>query len=82
VLGHPASSRQTHAQLIDLSEYGCKVLTGEPLCAGEHLTIKLSNLQPFPAKVAWLDSDYAGLEFGRQIHCTIVEHYARVFAAY
>jgi hypothetical protein len=59
--------------LGDLSVGGCKVELVEAVDPGERVIARLPGLEPFPAKVTWVDAPWAGLNFERPMHPAVLE---------
>ena len=76
---HPKSARIIDAPLIDLSAGGCKFVSAEPLANGTEVLVKIPGLEYWPAKVAWSDRRFVGLEFVKVLSAYVVDHYVRQF---
>jgi hypothetical protein len=80
VVTHPRRSlRRIEAELWDLSEGGCRLVTREPFSPSDQLLIGIEGLEVWPARVVWVGAESVGISFYSPLHDTIVEHYARMF---
>lgn len=55
------------AVLHDLSIYGCRVMSGMKLRAGDALTLRFAGTNPVTAKVVWSDGIFTGCRFDEPI---------------
>lgn len=55
------------AELTDLSIYGCRILTGEMLAAGERLWLRFTGGIPIAATVVWCSDGLMGCRFDKPI---------------
>lgn len=55
------------AVLHDLSIYGCRVMSGMKLHAGDALTLRFAGTTPVAAKVVWSDGIFTGCRFDAPI---------------
>ena len=76
---HPRSVRRLDAELRDLSNGGCKIVSPERFSLGDQLLLTIEGLEPWPAAVAWTGEGCVGVSFHRPLDQSIAEHYARVF---
>ena len=75
------SGRRIRAQLCDLSDVGCKMISQEAVGMGTQLLIKMPGLEFWTATVAWRQGEVAGLQFQKPLHPAVVEHLAKHFEA-
>lgn len=55
------------AELTDLSIYGCRILTDEPLGAGDRLWLRFTGAIPIAATVVWCSDGMMGCRFDKPI---------------
>lgn len=78
-VAHPRSVRRIEAELRDLSDGGCRIVSPEAFAVGDQVVLTIDGLEPWPAAVAWRGEGCIGLAFHRTLDHAIAEHYARAF---
>ena len=79
MVGHPRSGRRFAAEVAEVSREGCRLLTGEPLAAGDQLVVSIAGLARWPAWVIWARGGAIGVEFHQPLEPSVVEELADAF---
>ena len=67
-------------ELRDVSETGCRFIDAtRRLYVGTQLTVRLGDLGPFDATVAWTDEAMVGLRFNQDLYEPLLEHLRAAF---
>ena len=64
-------------QVIDLSTHGFRAKTHLDLQPGVDVWLKLGNLEPQHARVAWMDGFLVGCQFVRPLHPAVLDMLVR-----
>ena len=68
-------SRAIYADIIDISEGGCKLRAGSGFAdVGDRVTIRLNGINAPLGKVAWVDGKFAGVAFESRMHIAVLDH--------
>ena len=68
-------SRAIHADMIDISEGGCKIRgTYGFVSVGDRVTMKVANMHAPVGHVAWVEGRLAGVVFEGKIHEAVLDH--------
>jgi hypothetical protein len=63
------------AMVSNLSADGCCLTTGwQPLIVGQHLTVRIGDLDGLPAQVRWVDGLRAGVACERSLYGPVLDH--------
>jgi hypothetical protein len=61
-------------KVVDISLVGCRIWAGFRLTPGRPARITMDGFAPFRGHVVWAEDWYAGLEFDRLIHTSVLTH--------
>lgn len=75
------SSRSSRALMYDLSTKGCSLVTNMKLRTGGKVLVRIPGLEFWSATVMWRREEAAGVEFEKELHPAVVEHYAKYYPA-
>lgn len=68
-------SRAIYADLIDISEGGCKLRAGSGFASvGDRVTIRLNGINSPLGRVVWVEGKVAGVAFENPMHIAILDH--------
>jgi len=68
-------SRTIYADLIDISEGGCKLKASAGFAnIGDRVTIRLNGINAPLGKVVWMDGKVAGVAFESKMHVAVLDH--------
>ena len=68
-------SRAIHADMIDISEGGCKIRGTDGFASvGDRVTMKVANMHAPVGHVAWVEGRLAGVAFEGKIHEAVLDH--------
>lgn len=67
----PNKSPPIEARLVDLSAYGCRLLTSCRLKEGIRLWLRFSDAEPVAATAVWCDGKHIGCRFDEAIDRTL-----------
>lgn len=76
-----AVCRTTAAKLTalvsNLSSDGCCLSTEWQLALGQHITVRIGDLDGLPAQVRWVEGLRAGVAFDRPLYGPVLDHLIR-----
>ena len=68
-------SRSIYADLIDISEGGCKLRASAGFAnVGDRVTIRMNGINAPLGKVVWANNKLAGIAFESPMHVAVVDH--------
>ena len=68
-------SRAIYADLLDISEGGCKLRARAGFAnVGDRVTIRMNGINAPLGKVAWADGSLAGIAFESPMHIAVLDH--------
>ena len=68
-------SRAIYADLIDISEGGCKLKASTGFAnPGDRVTLRVNGINTPLGKVVWSDGKLAGIAFESKMHIAILDH--------
>ena len=68
-------SRSIFAELIDISEGGCKISATQGFAnLGDRVTIRVNGINTPLGKVVWVDGKVAGVTFENPMHIAVLDH--------
>ena len=68
-------SRTIYADLIDISEGGCKLRASAGFASvGDRVTIRMNGINAPLGKVVWVEGKMAGVSFESQMHVAVLDH--------
>lgn len=68
-------SRVIYADLIDISEGGCKLQASSGFASvGDRVTIRMNGINAPLGTVVWADNKMAGVEFENPMHIAMLDH--------
>src|SRR5918995_37253 len=79
IVGHPRTGRRFAAELVEISCEGCRLLTTELVAYGDQVLVSVPGLARWPARVVWVRSGAAGVEFHRPLGPAMVAYYVATF---
>jgi hypothetical protein len=69
------------AAVSNLSAHGCCLTTEwQALMTGQHITVRIGELDGFPAQVRWVEGLRAGVVFDRSLYGPVLDHLVRQHA--
>lgn len=63
----PGKSRPIEARLLDLSAYGCRLLTTRRMKEGIRIWLRFADADPVAATAIWCDGEHMGCRFDEAI---------------
>lgn len=75
-------SRAIYADLIDISEGGCKLRGSHGFARiGDRVTLKVGNINAPLGRVVWIDDRMAGIAFEGEMHSAVLDHLCAINGA-
>jgi hypothetical protein len=76
------SGAKIELEVLDLSPIGCMIdRRGWSAQPDERVLLQLEGLGFQPARVIWVEGDYAGIEFEQLLHETVLERLKQLLVA-
>lgn len=68
-------SRAIYADLIDISEGGCKLRASSGFASvGDRVTMRMNGINAPLGKVVWIEGKVAGVSFESRMHVAVLDH--------
>ena len=68
-------SRSIFANLVDISEGGCKISATQGFAnLGDRVTVRVNGINTPLGRVAWVDGKVAGVTFESPMHIAVLDH--------